>query len=666
MYNPDRYWEREDKMATFGYAGKILRIDLSSRSTTEISTLDYASFLGGRGIAAKIYWDEVSPEINAFDTDNRLIFATGPLAGLPVLGSSRWTVCGKSPAPSPEQFCYGNLGGRWGAELKFAGYDALVIQGKSEKPVYLFLHDDIAELKDASALWGKGSIETRGILKSELGNSARVVAIGPAGENMATMANLLADNDASGSGGLGAVMGSKNLKAIVVKGAQKGVRVAQPERLQELTTYFRELRRIPLFVSPNRCTINDDPLLNPRAIPGPKMKKDPCYGCLGRCPRRLYETQDGKSGKFVCDSAMFYQPWAEEYYGEWNDIPFYATKLCDNYGLDTVAINLMISWLHGCYKAGILTEGNAGIPLSKVGSLEFIETLVRKISLRDGFGDILAQGIDKAADMLGPSAKEQVRLAGYFSKPGYNILYGPRLYIITGLLYAMEPRTPIQQLHQVSNLLHKWLGWVQGIEGIDASTDAIRAIAKRFWGSEIAADFSTYEGKALAAKMIQDREYAKECLILCDWLFPIMDLESSQNHVGDPTLESKILSAVIGKEVDEEGLYRIGERVFNLQRAILVREGHQGRNFDNVPHHCYTTPLEWNYFTHECLLPGKGGEVISRKGAVVERGQFERMKDEYYQLRQWDVSTGLQTKAKLKELGLKDVSEDLAKRGLAV
>ncbi|TET87775.1 MAG: aldehyde ferredoxin oxidoreductase, partial [Dehalococcoidia bacterium] len=190
-------------MTTFGYAGKILRIDLSSASLTEVSTLDYASFLGGRGIAAKIYWDEVSPEVSAFDADNKLIFATGPLAGLPVLGSSRWTVCGKSPVPTPEQFCYGNLGGRWGAELKFAGYDAIVVQGKSERPVYLFLHDGMAEFQDASSLWGRGSIETREILKSERGGSAKVVAIGPAGENMATMASLLADNDASGSGGLG-------------------------------------------------------------------------------------------------------------------------------------------------------------------------------------------------------------------------------------------------------------------------------------------------------------------------------------------------------------------------------------------------------------------------------------------------------------------------------
>jgi len=644
-------------MATFGYAGKILRLDLSSQSTTEIATLDYASFLGGRGIAAKIYWDEVSPETSAFDTDNRLIFATGPLCGLPVLGSSRWTVCGKSPAPSPEQFCYGNLGGRWGAELKFAGYDAIVVQGKSEKPVYLFLHDNAAELKDASSLWGKGSIETREILKSELGSSARVAAIGPAGENMATMANLLADNDASGSGGLGAVMGSKNLKAIVVKGAERGVKVAQPDRLRELTTYYRELRRIPIPSSFYRYSMELIPSL------GHRMKRDPCYGCLG-CFRRLYEAEDGKKGKYMCHSAIFYQPRAVKYYGRWNEVPFYATKLVDTYGLDSKAVDWMISWLQRCYEAGILTEESTGIPLSKVGSLEFIETLVKKISFRDGFGDILAQGLDKAADSVGPRAKEQIERIGYISKPEYKDLYGPRLYITNAFFYAMEPRLPMPQLHEVGALIPKWASWAKKAEGAVVSSEILRAIAKRFWGSELAADFSTCEGKALTAKKIQDRQYAKECLILCDYLWPIIDLASSADHVGDPTLESKLLSAVTGHEMDEEGLYRIGERVFNLQRAILVREGHRGRDFDSLPEHCFTTPLEYDQLNPECLVPGKGGEVISRKGTVVDRKEFERMKDEYYQLRQWDVATGLQTKAKLEELGLKEVAQDLEQRGL--
>ena len=640
-------------MIEFGYAGKILSVDLSSGRAAELPTLDYADrFLGGKGLAAKLYWDEVPPTARAFDPENALIFATGPLAGIPVIGGSRWQVCGKSPAPFPERFCYCNLGGRWGAEMKFAGYDAILIRGKSEKPVDLFLHDDVAELKDASALWGRGAIEAREILKSELGGAVGVVAIGPAGENMASMATLLADNDASGSGGLGAVMGSKKLKAILAKSARKKARVARPERLAELTTYFRGLGKEPISVA-GGVTLR---------ITGPQTKKEPCYGCLGNCLRRTYKAEDGKRGKFMCQAATFYQPMAERYYGPGYEIPFHATKLCDDYGLDTLAITLIIIWLQRCYRAGILTDESTGVPISKLGSLEFIETLVRKISLRDGFGDILAQGVLKAADWVGSGAGEQI--AGYISKAGQPNINDPRLYITTALLYAMEPRPPLPQLQEVSRVILKWLEWSNQAENSYVSAEVMRGIAQRFWGSEIAADFSTFEGKALAAKRIQDREYAKECLILCGFLWPIMDLEHSADHVGDPTLESKILSAVTGKDVDEEGLYRIGERVFNLQRAILVKEGHSGREDDILPHSWHTVPLRGDLANPECLVPGKGEEVLSRRGSVVDREEFERTKDEYYQLRQWDVATGLQTRAKLEELGLKDVAQDLEQRGL--
>jgi aldehyde:ferredoxin oxidoreductase len=649
-------------MPTFGYAGKILRVDLSSGSIAKVSTLDYADrFIGGRGIATKVYWDEVLPEVGAFDAENRLIFANGPLCGLPVIAGSRWQVCGKSPT-TPEQFSYCNLGGRWGAELKFAGYDGVIVQGISEKPAYLFLHDETAELKDASALWGKGSIETREILKGDLGGSTRVVAIGPAGENMAVMASLLADNDASGSGGLGAIMGAKKLKAIAVKGVGRRVKVAQPQRLRELIGYYRKLgRSFPSDGWEYLSRWSRDPMLEPKIVPGPEMKREPCYGCLGRCARRVYKAADGRQGKFICHSAFFYQPWAERYYGDWNDVPFYATKLCDSYGLDAVAIDLMISWLHGCYEAGILTDENTGIPLSRLGSLEFIEDLVRKVSLRDGFGDILAQGTERAADMAGPSAKEQIETTGYLAEPGYHP-YGPRLYIANALLYAMEPRIPIQQLHETGLLLAKWAAGTIGLTNV--SSEVVRGVARRFWGSELAADFSTYEGKALATKKIQDRQYANECLILCNFLWPITDCERGEGGVGDPTLESKILSAVLENEIDEEGLYSIGERVFNLQRAILVREGHRGRDFDTLADRFYTLPLAYDQANPECLVPGKEGEMISRKGAVVDRNEFEKMKDEYYRLRQWDVATGLQTRASLGKLDLEDVAQDLEQRGL--
>ena len=652
-------------MSTFGYAGKILWVDLSSGKITESSSLEYSDkFLGGRGLAAKIYWDNVPPETEAFDEANIIVFACGPLAGLSMISSSRWTVCGKSPK-SPGTFNYGSFGGTWGAEMKFAGYDAIVVQGKSDKPVYLSINDGTAELKDASSLWGKGAIEARGILKSEMGKSLRVVAIGPAGENMVIFSLLTADNEATGSAGLGAVMGSKKLKAIAVRGTRRKVNVAHPEKFKELQHYFRDSgRNFPEFL--NRWV--RDPFNEFKVVPGPEMKKDPCYGCLGRCPRKVYQAADGRKGKFFCHSAYFYQPWADRYYGDWNenpnDIPFNATQLCDDYGLEVKAVDLTISWLQACYEAGIITDESIGIPISKLGSMEFIETLVQKISFREGFGDLLAQGIDKAAEALGPAAKAQVEHQGYLSTHGADV-FGPRVYIVSGLLYGMEPRQPIQQLHEVAFVVAKWtLSAMHGPEMSHVSTEVLQAIARRFWGSESAVDFSTYEGKALMAKKIQDRQYVKESLILCDFLWPVVDLESTDDHVGDPTLESRILSAVTGNEVSEEDLYKIGERVFNLQRAILVREGHRGKEFDTPPERCFSVPVEFDVASPDCLMPGKNGELISRKGAVVDREQFERMKDEYYEIRQWDVATGLQTRTQLEKLDLGDVADDLEKKEL--
>jgi aldehyde:ferredoxin oxidoreductase len=637
----------------FGYAGKILRLDLSSGSITHSSTLDYTDrFLGGRGIAARIYWEEVPPTAGAFDEENTLIFVTGPFGGLPVLGGSRWQVCGKAPTTTPEHFTYGNFGGTWGAELKFAGYDALVVRGKSEKPVYLWLSDDGAELRDASALWGKGAAQTRQILKKELGSSVKVVAIGPAGENLAMIANLLAENDATGSKGLGAAMGAKRLKAVVVKGTKARPKVAQPEKLRDLISHFRSLGK-----NPHRVLGGVDVL-----ITGPRVKKTSCYGCLGDCVRVVYEAQDGTKGKFMCTSAFLYKPYADRYYGGDSEVAFYANRICDDYGIDAMPIEATMYWLQRCYRAGILTDESTGIPVSNLGSLEFIESLVKKIALREGFGDILADGLHKAAARVGQGAEDL--LPSFLSKGDQHEMYGPRLYNTHALLYAMEPRLPIQQLHEVSHTIGKWLTWLQKVEGGYVSTDVVQGIARRFWGSEAAADFSTIEGKALAVVKIQDRQYAKECLGLCDFLWPVVDIESGESHVGDPTLESRMLSAVIGRQMDEEALNRIGERVFNLQRAILVREGHHGREDDTLPERWFTTPIKYDSVNTECLVPGKDGAVVSRKGAVVDREEFERMKDEYYQLRQWDIAKGLQTKTKLHELGLEDIAADLERRGL--
>ena len=637
----------------YGYAGKILRVDLSSGSIILMSTNNYAGrFLGGRGIAAKIYWDEVPPQVKAFDPENRLMFATGPLAGLKGVSGSRWQICGKSALTTPEYFNYCNLGGSWGAQLKLAGYDALVIQGKSEKPVYVLIEDEKVQIRDASALQGKSTIETRGILKDRLGSQVSVVSIGPAGENMVTFASVLADNDASGSSGLGAVMGSKKLKAVVVKGSGK-VNVADPQRYRELAQYARKLRQgMSMGITPG----TDQEM---------KLKKDYCWGCTGGfCFRGIYKASNGKTGKYMCGSATFYILRARNYYGEWNEVPFLASRLCNEYGVDTHQMDTMMQWLSKCHQAGILSDEGTGIPLSKQGSLEFIETLVKKISLREGIGDILARGHWRAADAIGHGAKDL--LTDYITDTGhFALIEGPRMYITTGLLYAMEPRQPMNQLNEMGSL-NLWLMWVYKQEGAFVSNDAFRAIGKRLYGSEAAVDFTTYEGKALAAKMIQDRECAKESLILCSYLFPVMFSRQTEDRVGDPSLESKILSAVTGNEIDEDGLYRIGERIFNLQRAILAREGHRGREYDRISEYNFTKPLKFDLHNPELLSPGKGDEVVNKRGAVLDRDKFERLKEEYYGLRGWDISTGLQTKAKLGELGLRDIVPDLERRGLVI
>jgi len=633
-----------------GYAGRILRVDLSSGQTAVVPTADYAAFLGGRGIAARIHWDEVPSQVHAFDPDNRLTFTTGPLVGFAGFASSRWQVCGKSPATVPEHFCYSNLGGAWGVTLKFAGYDGIVVHGKADTPVYCLVKEDGAQLREARHLWGKGAIDVREMIRSELGGAVSVVACGQAGENMAIMASLLADQDASGSSGFGAVMGSKNLKAIAVVKGDTRPKAADPEGLRDLVRHYSQLR--------GRWSDQLFP-----AAPG-KTRRDHCWGCPGLCGRLAWKASDGSGGKFFCQSALLYQIRAQQFYGQGReeDVPFAVTKLCDNYGLDTMAVHSIMSWLSRCHRDGILSEVEAGLPLSKAGSLEYAEALLHRIAYREGFGGLLAQGIEKAADHIGRGAREKI--GDLLHKGQQPDQYGPRTYPVNSLLYATEVRMPIQHLHKVCIPVLEWLGWAQGSKDAYVSDTVIRAVAVRFLGSEEAADFSSYEGKALAARLIQDRQYAAECLVLCDYGWPVMTSFFADGHVGDPSLESRLLSAVTGESVDAEGLLRIGEKVFNLQRAILAREGHSGRASDSLPEYCFTTPLKFDVLNPQMLVPGHDGRPASRKGMTVDRAAFEDMKGEYYRLRGWAPSTGRQTELKLADLGLADVARELEARGL--
>jgi aldehyde:ferredoxin oxidoreductase len=577
---------------------------------------------------------------------------TGPICGVPGFAGSRWQVCGKSPILN--QFSYANLGGDWGTQLKFAGYDGLVISGKADGMVYLSIDNGTVALRNADHLKGKGAINSRHILKETLGNSFSVVAIGAAGENRVRFATLTADLDASGASGFGALMGAKNLKAIAVKGQGK-IEIADKESLKLLRKKVRELK--------------SEPFTWPSILPEEQKKRELCFGCINGCMRVKYHPAEGRAGKYCCQSAGYYEIRAQRYYGKVTDVSYQATKLCDDYGVDTRAIETMMMWLSRCHKANILSDDETGIPLSKMGSLEFIQALLHKIAFREGFGDVLAEGTIKAAQSVEKNSEQLI--TDYMIKTGEDSPYGPRLHITTGLLYATEPRMPIQQLHEVGLPVLLWALRENGmtdtlLKNNYMTTDVIRAISKKFWGDEIAADFSTYQGKALCAVKIQDRQYAKESLILCDFSWPITHSPLTPDHVGDPTMESQIYSAVTGVKIDEQGLNQLGERVFNFQRAILAREGRKGRACDELAEFNFTVPLKADFGNPDCLVPGKDGEVFSRKGMVLDRSEFEKMKDEYYRIRGWDVKTGLQTKAKLENLGLGDIADTLQFEDLVI
>ena len=637
-------------MAKHGYAGEILKVDLPDGKITRLPTSDYTDrFLGGRGMAVKLYWDMVSPQTNAFDPENCFICATGPVAGFTGFAGGRWQVCGKSLTGEGEAFSYGNLGGRWGIWLKYAGYDGLVIQGKADKPVYLFINDGNVEIRDASHLWGRSSFEVHDTLQAELGDKVSVLTIGPAAENLVSFATVFADEEASGSGGLGAVMGSKMLKAIAVTGNKKPS-AADPARLRQIADRIREIgRKAPASIW---------------GVPGITSKRI-CFGCGMGCDRQMYTGEDGRLYKHFCQPTDLYQRPAMEYFGEWNEVQMLAIRLCDGYGIDTAVIKGLILWLIDCYREGLLHEEDTGLPLSVAGSAEFIEVLTKKIAHREGFGDTLARGTIAAAESVGQRARE-ILGNSIATRANETKDYDPRLMMTTALLYATEPRRPIQQLHDVVAPLMFWLSWVRKEENAYFTTDDLLDAAVKFWGSEIASNFSTYEGKALAAKIIQDRTYAKESLILCDMRWPMNLAYYPGGYFAETTLQSQIFSAITGKETDEAGLNMVGERIFNLQRAIQLRHGWNPIKDDVPLDYFFEQPLKEGemFFDIDCLAPGKDGEVISKVGAILDREAFEKMKREYYKLRGWDVESGLPTRARLEELALGDISRDLEDRGL--
>jgi aldehyde:ferredoxin oxidoreductase len=360
--------------------------------------------------------------------------------------------------------------------------------------------------------------------------------------------------------------------------------------------------------------------------------------------------------------------WDKRAHGDLSQATFLATSFANEYSLCTMELPGLLIWLEQCIENGIISEKETELPMSTAGSIEFIRLFIDKIAKREGFGGVLAEGVMRAADMLGSDAKALA--LGHFTQTGRGLAYGPKVFLPSALIYATEPRPSVTELHELCEPLTKWALWftTQGTFSY-LSTDVLRKIAKRFWGSEEAADFSSTAGKALSAVKIQNRQHVKDALILCDFAFPIMDDASSIDHVGNPGLESRLFSAVTGIELAEDELNTAGERIFNLVRAIYLREGRRGKADDYLPDSQFEEKDEpvfdvFGMFNPDLYLPGKDDEIISRKGKALSRNDFKHMLHEYYRFRGWDPTTGYLTRGRLITLGLQELIEPLREQAV--
>ena len=631
----------------YGWMGKILHVDLSNGDVDELETMSYADrYLGGRGIASRIYWEKVPPGVKAFDPENCLIFMTGPLVATSTQGASRLSVVGKSPQTVPEGFCYGNIGGFVGPELKRAGYDGIVIEGRASKPVYLWINDDKAEIRDGAHLWGQGVYRVRDLLRERHGRKVRFITTGVSGERKVRTATIVCDHDSASSAGFGGVMGSKNLKALAIMGSGRP-EVADRDRLRELNRYTVHIsKRFRLSIPPSMADTSVVEVIG----------KGKCYQCGLDCMRGFYRASNGKEGYRKCQSMEVYLPWKYSKKDEPLDTFFDAPTLCNDYSLCTFEVRNTVNWLYGCYHSGVLSEEDTGLSLSKIGTMEFLEELLHSIAYREGFGDILAEGLIRAGDKVSGQARSVFTHS--IVPIGEGDVAPPRAFVVHAIINAMEPRIHMPLRHE---LAFPWAQWVIHTRMPDLSPvtwRVFRAAVELFFGSKAAADLSTYEGKALAAKMTQNRTYLKDSLGLCDFTWPIMVSFNTPDYLGDPTLEGKIFSAVTGRPREE--LDQLAERIFTVQRAILIKEGWKGAEDDTIPDYNFDEPFETDSLGREITYPGRDGEIISTRGNVLHRKKCSELLKEYYELRGWDPETGMPYYQTLKDLGIEELARSFS------
>jgi aldehyde:ferredoxin oxidoreductase len=583
------------------------------------------AYIGGRGIAARIAWEELKPGIDAFDPENLLIFMTGPLTGSLAPSSGRIEVCGAAPQAYPKtHYTRSNMGGWFGPELKYAGFDGIVIQGASDKPVYLWIKDGEADILDAKEIWGLDTFETQKRIRREKGKKVKVACIGPAGENLVRIAVIHSEiENAAGQGGFGAVMGSKRLKAIAVQGTG-GVRIARPKEFLEVCEHVRKIA----YASGSGCEAS-----RPHPTGERFFDRKACTLSCGSNCLQIHKTVKGEVVGLQCCSGsyMALEP-AEE--------ALEAALSANRYGLNHWEIvngfRGRQGWLPKCRDANIFTDEDFGIPFEPLKAEFWIE-LLRRIAYREGIGDILAEGWVRASKRLGKGSENYVPHVAHGYQAHWNgHLYGaPRFpyWLVSALTWITDSRDPLVHGY-ASRITSLWSRFEN-----PSTRKQMLEISRRVYGSEKAVDpESGYEWKAQPTIWNQNRDAVKDSLVICDVIYPLHFTPRTESGYGDTTVEARLFSSATGMDMDEASLDRLGERIFNLERAIAVREGRR-REIDEELADYFRRP--------------------DYQGISMDWERFRSLLSEYYELRGWNVETGIPTKGKLEELGLEDVAKEL-------
>jgi aldehyde:ferredoxin oxidoreductase len=625
----------------FGYTGKILHVDLSKgKISTEQPTEEfYKTYIGGSAMGTYYVFKNTPAGADPLGPENTLAIMISATTGVSISGNSRMNATAKSPLTG--LIGDSQVGGFFPAELKFSGFDGIVFTGKSPKPVYLWVHDGEAELRDASHLWGKITGDAEKMIREELSDpKVEIAQIGPSGESLTLFAAIMnMSNRANGRTGMGAVMGSKNLKAIAVRGHQK-VKTADPTAITKLARLapkrvqdIADMKGLQDFGTASVLNFQNTsgglPTRNYTSgtfeqaedLSGETMaetilkENDTCYACVVRC-KRVVETEyknhhvDPYYGGPEYETLSTLGSYCA--IGDMNAVAL-ANQICNQYGLDTIACGATIAFAMDCFEHGYLTlKDTEGIDL-RFGNADAMLAIVEKIAKREGLGDLLANGSAYAAKKIGSGAQDLVVAVKNHELPAHM----PQVKRSLALIYAVNPFGADHQSHEHDPSYTP-----------DTASYNLERMAEIGLTNPMSDRILDHEKVKMA--LTTELDY---CFIdsaeLCQFVY------GPAWQVYGPKDQAELMRATTGWDWSVDDLLKIGERRLNMLRAFNAREG-VGRERDTLPKRIYDEPL-------------KGG---ASDGVSVTRQEVEEALDMYYEMCGWDVATGKPTRAKLEQLGL--------------